>query len=205
MSSAVRISHYINSTEVLGPGKRFVIWFQGCRKRCHNCINPDGQAEQGGKLVSVESLFSEIVKTEEIQGITISGGEPFLQFEPLRELIEKICRDTRLDVMLYSGYTLEELKQQLGDTILNDFLQKIDIFIDGEYIEQLDKGSMYRGSDNQKIYFFTEKYRPFAKQIYEAKNREIEFDVRTDEEIYMIGIPPKNFYNEFIQKIGEVR
>lgn len=205
MCSAIRVSHYIDSTEVLGPGKRFVIWFQGCRKRCHNCINPDGQAEQGGSLVSVEYLFSEIVKTKGIQGITISGGEPFLQFEALRELIDRIRRDTRLDIMLYSGYTLEELKRQLGDTTLQTFLQKIDIFIDGEYIEQLDTGSIYRGSDNQNIYFFTDKYRSFARQIYEAKNREIEFDVRTDAETYMIGIPPKNFYQEFIKKIEEVR
>ncbi len=205
MNSLVRISHYIDSTEVLGPGKRFVIWFQGCKKKCHNCINPDGQAEQGGSLVSVEDIFSEITNSKGIQGVTISGGEPFLQFEPLQELVDRIRRDTRLDLMLYSGYTMKELKRRLGETTLKDFLQKIDIFIDGEYIESLDTGSMYRGSDNQNIYFFTEKYRSFARQIYEAKSREIEFDVRTDEETYMIGIPPKNFYHEFIKKVGEVR
>lgn len=201
----MRISHYINCTKVLGPGKRFVIWFQGCRKRCPNCINPDGQKADGGSFVSVEDLFSEIIEEKDIQGVTISGGEPFLQFDQLRKLVEKIREKTKLDIMLYSGYTLEELCEQLGCKTIKLFLQNIDIFIDGEYIEKLDTGSMYRGSDNQNIYFFTEKYRCFKEQLYKAKNREIEFNVRTGDELYMIGIPPKGFYNEFIKKIGEIR
>ena len=204
MASMVRISHYVNSTEVLGPGKRFVIWFQGCHKRCHNCINPDGQREDGGSLISVEHLCSLITKEKDIQGVTISGGEPFLQFEQLKELAGKIRKNTKLDLMLYSGYTLAELKKRFGCKEIGEFLQEIDIFIDGEYKEELDMGGMYRGSDNQKFYFFTERYREFKEQIFSAKNRQIEFYVTTDNETYMIGIPPKGFYRDFLEIVGEV-
>lgn len=201
--SKIRISHYISETSVLGPGKRFAVWFQGCRKRCPHCIYPKGRGLDGGSLMDVAQLLAEICRQPDINGVTISGGEPFLQYQGLKQLVCGIKNRTSLDIMLYSGYTLQELNKRYGQEVMR-FFQNIDLFIDGEYRWEEDYGSIYRGSDNQNIYFFTERFRPYREQIIQTKNRDIEFAVR-QEEVYMIGIPPKDFHAKFISKIGENR
>ncbi len=196
----MRISHS-TVTECLGPGRRYVIWVQGCMKRCRGCINPEGWDTAGGIEKTTDELFSEICGYEDLTGVTISGGEPFLQAEELLKLIKKIKTDTNLDIMLYSGYSLEELKTAAG-TAAEEIFRLTDIFIDGEYIEDLDKGSMYRGSDNQKIYFFTDKYKNYSDKILKSKQRNFSFEVLDSGEVYFIGIPPTDFYKKFLQTLG---
>lgn len=193
------ISHISKQTTVLGPGKRFVIWFQGCEKRCEGCINPAGQEIGKGIFIEVDELIEIIKNQKDIVGITISGGEPFLQVNELRKVINKIKSETNLDIMLYSGYLFQELVPKYGV----DFFELIDIFIDGEYVEELNNDSIYRGSDNQKIYFFTNKYKKFKDQIISCKNRNIEFELNQCNELFLIGIPPKGFYQKLLDKITE--
>lgn len=196
-----KISHYVKSTSVLGPGKRFVIWFQGCHKRCKGCINPEGQRFDLGYFISNEELIDIIRKEENnISGVTISGGEPFIQFEELYNLIEMIKEKTNLDIMVYSGYLYEEIVKKFPEH--RKIFSMIDIFIDGDYVENLNNNSLYKGSDNQKIYFFTERYKNYISKINNCKNRNIEFEIINDNEIFFIGIPPKNFYETFLERIG---
>ncbi len=201
----IRLNHKLASTKVLGPGNRYVIWTQGCLKRCRNCINPAGQSLEGGYLVSINSLMEEIRAQTGINGVTISGGEPFLQFDGLRELVHQIKSAADYDVMLYSGYRLQEIIDKIGKAQAEEFFADVDIFIDGSYRDELNYGSLYRGSDNQQIYFFTDKYKSFEEEIVHTKNRDIEFDIDKDGQIVMVGIPPQNFYQEFINRIGEVK
>ena len=200
----IRISHYINSTTALGPGKRFVLWMQGCEKKCSRCINPQGQRKTGGILYTKDSMLDIIKKQKNINGVTISGGEPFLQYDSLCALISQIRKETCLDVMVYTGYYLHELIEKYGNDIFNYCLCNIDILIDGPYIEKLDMGSMYRGSDNQEIYCFTGRYDSFLNKIKEAKNRDIEFIIDNNSDTYMVGIPEKKFFEKYISKMGEV-
>lgn len=199
----MRIS-YETITTSLGPGERYVIWVQGCKKRCKGCINPEGWEESGGYEKSLEELQKAILnckkKGKNITGVTISGGEPFLQFEELYSLIKWIKQETQLDVMLYSGYCMEELVEQYGEKAKQLF-HMVDLFIDGEYLEASNHGTMYRGSDNQKIYFFTNKYRMYAKDILESKQRDVSFHISDSGDVYFIGIPPKGFYQKFMEKI----
>ena len=102
---------YIAKTSVLGPGKRCAIWMQGCNKRCKGCINPEGQDLKGGYEISINTLLDKIFSFDEITGVTISGGEPFIQYNELLNLINGIKKSSDLDVMLYSGYTLEEIEK----------------------------------------------------------------------------------------------
>ena len=184
----MRIS-YLSKTRSLGPGKRFAIWMQGCAKRCKGCINPEGQDLQGGYETDVRKLTDKILENDDIAGITISGGEPFLQYEELLYMIRKIKEMSNLDVMLFSGYELK----------------LVDIFVDGEYIEERNNNSIYRGSDNQHIYFFTNKYSSYSDEILKNKNREFSFDIKDDGEVFFIGIPPKEFYEKFLIKIGGIK
>lgn len=199
----INVSHVVNSTTVLGPGNRFVLWVQGCNKRCKNCINPAGQTMEEGQLISVENIFQMIYQQEGIQGVTISGGEPLLQFPAVFKLVMLIKEYTNLDIMLFSGYTYEEIKMQYSKEILDLFFGKIDIFVDGEYIDELNDNQMYRGSGNQNIYFFTDKYRSFEDKILNTCNRDIEFEVENNTDVFLVGIPPRNFQEEFIASIKQ--
>lgn len=199
----MRISH-TTVTESLGPGTRYVIWVQGCGKRCRGCINPEGWRIDGGIERSVEDLVLEAGSKEEITGVTISGGEPFLQFDELLKLVSMLKEQTSLDVMLYSGYTLEELGVKFGSE-LDKLFPYVDIFIDGEYVDELNNGSAYKGSDNQKIYYFTEKYISERKQIDSLRSRDFSFEIKDGEDIFFIGIPPKGFYTEFMEKVGDIQ
>lgn len=199
----IRISHYITQTKVLGPGNRFAVWMQGCEKKCKNCIFPDGQKLNGGFFITIGELMEHIKAQPDINGITISGGEPFLQFDALEYLVREIKKEKKYDIMLYSGYTLHEIVDRIGQQKADCFFKNIDILIDGEYIDSQNCGSIYRGSENQKIYFFTEKYLSLKDKFYQTKNRDIEFDFGKNHEIIMVGIPPKNFYHEFIANIEE--
>lgn len=194
-----QISHFISKTGVLGPGNRFVIWFQGCGRRCDGCINPEGQNIEGGYFISNDEIINRIKKQTSINGITISGGEPFLQYSELFDLVKKIRLETNLDIMVYTGFEYDFLLNKHG----NEIFPLIDILIDGEYIKDRNNNNMYRGSDNQNIYFFTDKYKKFKDIMYNTKSRSVEFDIRDNNQLFMVGVPPKGFYEEFIEKVKE--
>ena len=202
------LSHKETVTKVLGPGRRYVLWTQGCKKNCRGCIFPAGRnLNSGGEWISIEKLFAEIKISAEknsLTGITISGGEPFLQPAALARLVYFVRKETLLDVMIFSGYRLEEL-QRRNDKATNFLLENVDLLIDGEYIENLNTNTIYRGSENQRVHFLSKKYLPFKKKIEQTKNRSIEFVSKEDGELFMIGVPPKDFEKKFLENIfGEV-
>lgn len=190
------INKIIKNTSVLGPGNRIVIWFQGCNKSCSGCLNIEGQKINAGEFYSNDKLLEIIKSIDNIIGVTISGGEPFLQADELCELVSLIKINTNLDIMLYSGYKFEELYKKYT----SNFFENIDIFIDGEYIEELNDDSMYRGSSNQNIYCFTPKYKQFLSKILKTKNRSVEFEFDEENELFFVGIPPKNFFYKLLEK-----
>lgn len=196
----MRVS-YESVTTSLGPGKRYAIWTQGCEKRCSGCINPKGWDKSGGFERTVNDLFSAIIQCEGLTGITISGGEPFLQFAELSELVNMVTSETNLDIMLFTGYKVEELSEKFG-TDFEKMKRKIDILIDGEYIREQNTGSMYRGSDNQRIFFYTDKYRNYSEQILSSKKRDFSFQIIDNGDVYFIGIPPVGLYEEFLRNLG---
>lgn len=186
------INHIEKETKVLGPGKRYVIWVQGCKKHCPGCINPAGRSiNTNGTYVDVSEIFTDIQEVAGLTGVTISGGEPFLQAEELVELVKLLRKETTLDIMMYSGYTIDELLSW-NNLHVKYLLENIDILIDGEYIEGLNNNKMYRGSDNQRIIFLSPKYARFRTLMETTKSRPVEFVVR-DKEVFIVGIPEKGF------------
>lgn len=195
------IEHRERQTKVLGPGTRYAVWVQGCKKRCPNCINPRGRAlDSNGYHIGVDELFREIMGTPSLTGITVSGGEPFLQSNELVKLIRLIRAESTLDVMMYSGYTLEELRARHEPSV-DEILSSIDLLIAGEYVEELNTNKIYRGSDNQVIHFLSTKYLPFKDRMEAAHNRSVEFVCREDGELFMVGIPAKNFEADFARRL----
>ena len=103
----LRLEHFQESSSILGPYLRSILWVQGCLKNCPHCIAPETHALTGPK-VEIEDLAVRIRQHPENEGLTISGGEPFLQAQALCELLE-LLQDLHLGVIIYTGYTYEEL------------------------------------------------------------------------------------------------
>lgn len=143
------------AVRTLGPGVRYALWVQGCPRRCPGCVAPEAQALDGGTELETGALAWEILLSG-AEGLTISGGEPFLQAEALAELIRTVRRKRDLGVIVYTGYVYEEL---LADPAARALLEETDLLIDGPYVKELDDGKSLRGSSNQRVLTLTERYR----------------------------------------------
>lgn len=142
---------YHNSV-VDGPGRRSVIQTSGCSILCTGCHIPQAQKQENGSLVSISSIVNEILdhRTEH-DGVTILGGEPFDQPDPIAELVSRL-KHRDLHIAMYSGYTIEQLIQRKLSSI-DYILTHIDLLIDGPFISGLRDGAgEYRGSSNQRLW-----------------------------------------------------
>ena len=157
----------------LGPGRRYCLWVQGCPRRCPGCVSAQSQDPEGGYPMSPGAVAMEI-RLAHPDGVTISGGEPFLQAEALAQMLS-ILRDQMhcdLGVIVYTGYTLEELAA-LPDAQL--LLPYVDLLIDGPYVQALDDGLSLRGSSNQRVIPLTDRYRtPDVLGLYGSKTRTVQ-------------------------------
>ena len=124
------------------------------------------------------------------EGLTISGGEPFLQASALSELIKAIRLKTELDVIVYSGFYYDELIQK-NDSEVNQLLSEIDLLIDGPYIEAENNNEPYRGSGNQHLILLTDRLKTKVNDYYEKEiGRKIQIYGTRDETV-MIGVPSR--------------
>ena len=124
-----------------GPGLRYVIFTQGCFHECPYCHNPDSWAVNAGKEFTVREIIRMIkLRKKNIQGVTFSGGEPFLQAQELSEVAEAV-HQMGLDVVTYTGFTYEQLIEK-NNADINSLLFTSDILIDGKYIHELKSNSL---------------------------------------------------------------
>ena len=181
----IKYIHFQGSSNVLGPYLRSILWVQGCLKNCPGCIAPETHAREGLEE-DVETILEWIHKHPEIEGITISGGEPFLQAEALCKLV-KVIKEEDKGVIIYSGYTYQELKDK-HDPYIDLLLGMTDLLIDGPYIEHLDQQEAGRGSSNQNYIFLTSRYMK-DKEYFSDKRHAV---IYTDKNKYIMeGIPSK--------------
>lgn len=148
----LRIAGTVNDSIVDGPGIRFTIFTQGCPHRCKGCHNPQTHDLYGGKIVTIDSLIIQIQSNPLLDGVTFSGGEPFLQAESLAELGKYIHAHTSLNIVTYTGYTFEELISVSNvDKACMRLLEESDILIDGLFIESEKSYELrFKGSSNQR-------------------------------------------------------
>ena len=157
----MRIRHVCYPVRVLGPGDRVGIWVTGCGFGCPGCMSPELQDPMSGRELAPERIVQVIEEmAARPDGITISGGEPFDQSQALRRLVELLCDRVTGDIILYTGYTLQQLRSRnCPDT--DAVLAAIAVLIDGRYVQELDDGIGLRGSANQCVHIFRqpERYR----------------------------------------------
>ena len=110
--------HSVESFGTLdGPGIRFVLFLQGCNLKCKYCHNRDTWDMKLGQLKTLDEIFNKILRYKNYiknGGVTITGGEPLLQYNFLIALFTKLkevkihtCIDTSGMVALTEKFLLD--------------------------------------------------------------------------------------------------
>lgn len=142
----IRIAGLVPESFVDGAGVRFAIFFQGCKRACPGCHNPQAQPLDGGTLTDTDAIIEELKNSTLANGITLTGGEPLLQLDAAIELA-RAAQQLGYNVWCYTGFTYENLPQ--GADRLLDY---VDVLVDGEYREEeRDLSLLFRGSRNQRV------------------------------------------------------
>ena len=151
----LNIMGYVDGSEVNGPGSRAVVWLQGCIRECPGCFNPSSWSFDINQLISVEQLAQKIISNPQNQGVTFSGGEPFWQAPALTELAKKV-KAAGLNVMSFTGFTLEQLQGTYAPAKSQELLAQLDILIDGPFVESLaiNAPDSLVSSSNQRVHIF---------------------------------------------------
>ncbi len=162
------IARILYPVRVLGPGKRVGIWFAGCKHRCKGCSNPELWEFEEKYRTSIEvimRLINSIGEKDEIEGFTITGGDPFEQPDSLNILLDEI-RKINDDIIVYTGYEFKELPTSI--------VTKTAVIIDGKYIEEQNHETALKGSDNQNIIIVDNKYQNKYEQYLQVAKNEIQ-------------------------------
>ena len=148
----VRVFGTANDSIVDGPGLRYALFVQGCKHNCKGCHNPKSHSLDGGTLKDTDEIFEEIKKNPLLDGVTFSGGEPFLQAKALSELAKKI-KTLGLNLYVYSGFTFEELVCGANENnSWRELLEQTDFLVDGKFEEDKKHYTLlFKGSENQRI------------------------------------------------------
>ena len=148
----MRIAGLVQDSIVDGPGFRFVVFVQGCLMHCEGCHNPETWDPNGGTSSSEGEIISEMLSNKLTDGLTLSGGEPFLQPAQCVK-IASAAKENGLNVWTYSGYTFEEILIMAdSNPDVDRLLNLTDVLIEGRFInEQRALALKWRGSKNQRV------------------------------------------------------
>ncbi len=184
--------------KVLGPGERFAVWVQGCPFSCPGCIARSMHDLDGGYLMEIDKLADQILATEGIDGITISGGEPFLQAEEMAALLERVHEAADLGVIVYTGFQYETLLR-LSETQpeIGRLLGQVDLLIDGPYEEDKNLDYGMKGSVNQRTILLTERYRDDLDLYNDPESGRKNELYQSGNESFLVGVPSKKLATEW--------
>ena len=153
-----------------GDGLRVVLWVAGCEHHCKGCQNPGSWPMYGGEKMDTEFIKKMMVSDSLLSGITLSGGEPFLQPMAALELAQ-FAKAKGLSVWCYTGYTFEQLVEWEDNR--KELLKHIDVLVDGRF--EQDTASMeldWRGSANQRLIDVPESLKKGCVVLYEKQETE---------------------------------
>lgn len=177
----MRLHAYEPRSRANGPGARFVVWFQGCTLGCAGCFNPATHAASGPDT-DVASVIEALRAAPDIEGLSLSGGEPLQQPEAARALLDA-ARALGLSTLAFSGYTIDEIRALPGGPAV---LDRLDVLIDGRYQPAERLASGLRGSANQRIHLLTDRYR--CEDVEDVPVAEIR--IGPTGEIVLTGVDP---------------
>lgn len=153
------VAQIVPVTQAEGPGRRFALWFQGCPLRCPSCCNPEMLPFAGGTQTRLADVLAQLTSAKmqhAVEGITLLGGEPIAHAAGAAALAEA-AHALDLSVMVFSGYTLEELSDS-ADPAIRRLLACTDILVDGPFLrERPETRRRWIGSANQRVHFLSDR------------------------------------------------
>jgi anaerobic ribonucleoside-triphosphate reductase activating protein len=195
----LQVARIVERTSVLGPGIRTVIWVQGCPLRCRGCIAPEALDFDGGLRLQIEDVARRILSVAPaIDGVTYSGGEPFSQAGALATLTDRL-RSVRpeISVMSFSGFTREWLETR-GDLDQGALLTRLDLLVDGPYVQRQHASLRWRGSSNQRLHRLSSRHSP--SELAPDRSAGVELEVLPDASIGFVGVPEAPGFREAISE-----
>lgn len=151
----INVHSIIPVSRINGPGKRMVVFFQGCRNKCAGCFNPETHLFIKFSEHSAGTILGKFYRPG-IEGLTVSGGDPFYQRRGLLQLLKCAKDDYGLSTVVYTGFTYERLAASAYCRVI---FRYTDVLIDGKFDETRREPSMLaRGSTNQRLHFLSSRY-----------------------------------------------
>ena len=163
MESNLRVAGIVEESIVDGPGFRLAVFTQGCPHHCEGCHNPQTHDPAGGFKISLDEVIQKLRKNPLLDGITLTGGDPFVQAAACAQLARRV-KELGMTVVTYTGYTYEQLIQRPDWMAL---VRQTDLLIDGKF-EQAQKSLAlkFRGSANQRLIHVKKTLETGAVQEY---------------------------------------
>lgn len=202
--SLLYVDRLVAGVRNLGPGKRVVLWVQGCDLACRGCMTPELFSRRSGSASTVGEVAQRIAALARgHDGLTVSGGEPFEQAEAVAELLQELRRSTSLDFLVYSGYRLEELGAVRGAPAL---LAEADILIDGRFEIDQPTEHPWMGSANQRLHALTERARALLNREAPTPlsgRRTLHVGQGPAGELTLVGVPHRGFQRELRARLAK--
>ncbi|WP_063754980.1 4Fe-4S single cluster domain-containing protein [Streptomyces sp. NRRL B-3229] len=191
------VNRVLDRCGTLGPGLRAVIWVQGCPLRCPGCVAPETLPFAGGEVRAVTEVAGRLARLTDVEGVTLSGGEPFSQAQSLADLLDAV-RALRPDfsAMAYSGFRHEALLR--GTPGARALLDRLDLLVDGPYVAARHGDLLWRGSSNQRVVALTERYH-HVRSLTDA-GAGIEVSVGHDGQFSWAGVPAVPGFRTFVEE-----
>ena len=179
----LNLHRIVDATLAEGPGLRCAVWTQGCSVRCPGCFNPQTWTTRGGTRLPWREVAEKVLRARDehgVQGMTLLGGEPFDQPEPLGALATAV-RAEGLSVMTFTGHRVEDLRERPSCA---ELLASTDLLVDGPYLaDQPEPSRPWVGSVNQRFHFLSDRY---DEAVLDAPNR-IELRIAPDGSVDLNG------------------
>jgi anaerobic ribonucleoside-triphosphate reductase activating protein len=135
-----------------GPGRRIVVWTQGCSIRCEGCWNPETH-DAGGTFLTREKLL-EYLLAGDFEGVTFSGGEPFDQGDAVLKIARSI-RDLGFSCIAFSGFTLGVLENRYSRDALDS---SFDALLTDPYKGSSNYNTVEDALTNKTVTFLNQRY-----------------------------------------------
>lgn len=186
-AAVVNVAATCVGTGALGPGRRSVVWVQGCPFRCRGCVAPEWIPDRPARLVGVAELADELLADPGVDGVTFSGGEPMAQAAGLAALARELRARRDVSLVCFTGFTLARLRERPPTPGVAELLDHVDVLIDGQYVAALDDGRGLRGSANQVVHHLTDR---LAAVGYDFEQRARTAEIRIGErDVTLVGVP----------------
>jgi anaerobic ribonucleoside-triphosphate reductase activating protein len=186
----LNIAHACVTETVNGPGRRFTVWVQGCPRSCPGCFNEGLRPFEPRRAVRPAELAREALACAPIDGVSLSGGEPFAQAAALAEFLDAVRAAPgfeALTALAFTGYTREELAA--GPDGWDALLSRLDLLVEGAYVAALPSQLPLRGSANQRLVPLTPAGEVLRREAEAAEALGVELTITADGEVIVAGFP----------------